>query len=128
MHILTPRDNQSVPRALRQLGYTEAQTREIVAYASGTNTLLGAPHINRATLRERGLDDQALDRIEEAIAGVFDLNLAFAPWVVGKEVYAQLGVDAQQLSQPGFSLLRHLGFSQAEIDEANDVIRGRMTL
>lgn len=120
--------NQSVPQALRNLGYTEAQIQEIVAYVSGTNTLLGAPHVNRAALRERGLDDEALDRVEAAIPGVFDLSLAFAPWVVGKETYGRLGVTAERLAQPGFNLLRHLGFSPAEIEEANEVIVGRMTI
>ena len=120
--------NQSVPAALRQLGYSEVQIQEIVAYVSGTNTLLGAPHVNRANLRDRGLDEDVLDRIEDAIPGVFDLSLAFAPWVLGKEAYDQLGIDADRLSQPGFSLLRHLGFTESEIAEANEVIVGRMTV
>jgi ribonucleoside-diphosphate reductase alpha chain len=120
--------NQSVPLALQQLGYSPAQIQEIVAYISGTNTLLGAPHINRASLRDRGLDEEALDRVEEAIHGVFDLNLAFAPWVVGKETYERLGVSADSFSQPGFTLLKHLGFGEAEIEEANEVIVGHMTV
>jgi len=120
--------NQSVPQALTQLGYSEAQTQEIVAYVSGTNTLLGAPHINRSSLRECGLEDDVLDRIEDAIPGVFDLSLAFAPWVLGKETYDQLGVDADRLSQPGFSLLRHLGYTENQIAEANEHIVGRMTV
>jgi hypothetical protein len=45
--------NQSVPEALRRLGYAEAEVREIVAYVSGTNTLLAAPNVNRATLKQR---------------------------------------------------------------------------
>jgi ribonucleoside-diphosphate reductase alpha chain len=39
--------NQSRARGPRRLGYTEAQVTEIVAYVSGTNTFLGAPHVNR---------------------------------------------------------------------------------
>ncbi|MBN2191511.1 MAG: vitamin B12-dependent ribonucleotide reductase [Polyangiaceae bacterium] len=120
--------NQSVPQALRKLGYSEAQVEEIVAYVSGTNTLLGAPHVNRASLREKGLGDDALDRIEDAIPGVFDLGLAFAPWVVGKETYERLGVTVERMAQPGFSLLQHLGFSPAQIEEANQAIVGRMTI
>ena len=120
--------NQSVPAALRRLGYTEAQVQEIVAFVSGTNTVLGAPGVNRAALKDRGLTDEELRRVEAAIPGVFDFNLAFAPWVIGKEAYERLGVDASKLSQPGFSLLKHLGFSAAEIAEANEVIVGRMTI
>jgi ribonucleoside-diphosphate reductase alpha chain len=120
--------NQSVPNALKKLGYSEVQTQEIVAYVSGTNTLLGAPHVNRSSLKAAGLTDEDLDRIEEALPGVFDLHLAFAPWVVGKETYERLGIDAMTMSKPGFSLLRHLGFPAAQVDEANDVIVGRMTV
>ena len=120
--------NQSVPEALRRLRYSEAQIQEIVAYVSGTNTLLGAPHVNRASLKARGLTDEELAKIEDAIPGVFDLTLAFAPWVVGKETYERLGVTPEKISQPGFNLLGYLGFSAKEIEEAGDVIVGRMTI
>jgi ribonucleoside-diphosphate reductase alpha chain len=120
--------NQSVPSALARLGYSEVQIREIVAYVSGTNTLLGAPHVNRASLKERGFTDEDLTKVEQAIPGVFDLQLAFGPWILGKETYDRLGVSAEKMSQPGFNLLRYLGFSDTAITEAGDVIVGRMTI
>ncbi len=120
--------NQSVPEALRRLRYSEAQISEIVAYVSGTNTLLGAPHINRAALKQKGLNDEDLSKIEAALPGVFDLSLAFAPWVVGRDTYERLGISADKLGQPGFSLLKFLGFTAAQTEEANDVIIGRMTI
>jgi ribonucleoside-diphosphate reductase alpha chain len=120
--------NQSVPEALRRLRYSEAQISEIVAYVSGTNTLLGAPHVNRQALKQKGLNDEDLGNIENALPGVFDLSLAFAPWVLGRDAYDRLGVSAEKLSQPGFSLLKHLGFGAKQIEEANDVIIGRMTI
>jgi ribonucleoside-diphosphate reductase alpha chain len=102
--------------------------QEIVAYVSGTNTLLGSPFVNRASLKAAGLTDADLEKVEEAVPGVFDLHLAFAPWVLGKDTYERLGVDAQTMSRPGFSLLRHLGFPAAQVEEANDVVIGRMTI
>jgi ribonucleoside-diphosphate reductase alpha chain len=120
--------NQSVPEALRRLRYSEAQIQEIVAYVSGTNTLLGAPHVNRASLKARGFTDEELGKVEDAIPGVFDITLAFGPWVVGKEAYDRLGVTADKLTQPGFNLLKYLGFNEQEIEEAGDVIVGRMTI
>ncbi len=119
--------NQAVPGALRKLGYSETQMHDIVAYVSGTNTLASAPHVNRASLRERGLRDEDLSRIEERLPGVFDLGQAFAPWVVGEETLRRLGADAKA-SDPSFSLLAHLGFTSGEITEANDTIVGRMTI
>src|SRR5262249_12961131 len=52
--------NQSVPEALTRLGYAAAEVQEIVAYVCGTNTLLAAPHVNRASLKARGLNDDDL--------------------------------------------------------------------
>jgi ribonucleoside-diphosphate reductase alpha chain len=120
--------NQSVPEALKRLRYSEAQISEIVAYVSGTNTLLGAPHVNRSALKQKGLNDEDLSKIESALPGVFDLSLAFAPWVIGRDAYERLGVSAEKLSQPGFSLLKFLGFDAKQLEEANDVIIGRMTI
>ena len=37
--------NQTVPRALRRLGYDEDQITEIVAYIDENKTILGAPHV-----------------------------------------------------------------------------------
>ncbi len=120
--------NQSVPEALRRLGYGALEVTEIVAYVSGTNTLLAAPHVNRASLKQRGLADSDLMKIERAIPGVFDLSLAFAPWVLGEETYDRLGVTPEQRKKLGFSLLRFLGFSDKQVEEANDAIIGRMTV
>jgi ribonucleoside-diphosphate reductase alpha chain len=120
--------NQSVPMALKHLGYSEVEVQEIVAYVSGTNTLLAAPHVNRASLKAKGLTDDELSSVEAMLLGSFDLESAFAPWILGQETYVRLGVTDDQTKTPGFSLLRYLGFSKPQIDEANDVIIGRMTI
>jgi ribonucleoside-diphosphate reductase alpha chain len=39
--------NQTVPRALRALGYTKKQADEIVAYIDEEKTILGAPHLKQ---------------------------------------------------------------------------------
>jgi ribonucleoside-diphosphate reductase alpha chain len=119
--------NQSVPAALRKLGYSEAETQEIVAFVSGTNTLLGAPHVNRRTLKERGLTDADLAKAETALPGVFDLEFAFGPWVLGEETYDRLGDQPDQRGKPKLSL-EQLGFTKSQIEEASDEIIGRMTI
>jgi ribonucleoside-diphosphate reductase alpha chain len=120
--------NGSVPDALRRLGYSPTEVAEIVAFVSGTNTLIGAPHIHRGTLKEKGLTDEDLSKVEAAIPTVFDLNLAFGPWILGRETYERLGVDAARIGKPGFNLLVHLGFTREQIEQANEVIVGRMTI
>ena len=42
--------NRTVPRALRELGYTKAQTDEIVAYIDEEKTIVGAPHLKKEHL------------------------------------------------------------------------------
>jgi ribonucleoside-diphosphate reductase alpha chain len=42
--------NQTVPRALRALGYTKAQADDIVAYIDTEKTIVGAPHLKKAHL------------------------------------------------------------------------------
>jgi ribonucleoside-diphosphate reductase alpha chain len=120
--------NQSVPAALQHLGYSEQERQEIVAYISGTNTLMAAPIVNRRTLKEKGFTDADLAKVETAIPGVFDLDSAFAAWVLGEETYDRLGATKEKRSKKGFSLLQHLGYARKEIDEASDVIVGRMTI
>ncbi len=119
--------NQSVPSALRHLGYDEAQVQEIVAFVIGTNTLLGAPYINRASLKQRGLTDEELRKVEDALVGAFDLRSVFATWVLGEDTFARLGVPESRI-KPGFDLLTYLGFSPEQIDAANDHIIGRMSI
>jgi ribonucleoside-diphosphate reductase alpha chain len=120
--------NQSVPGALESLGYSKAEVAAIVAYVTGTNTFTGAPHLNRRGLLDRGLTDREIDKAEAALSGAFDVSLALAPWVIGKEAYDRLRIDQATLSKPGFSLLKHFGLTQAQTDELNDHIVGRMTI
>jgi len=120
--------NQSVPSALRKLGYSASECQEIVAYISGTNTLLVAPNVNRRTLKDRGLTDADLAKAEAALPGIFELDHAFGSWVLGEETYDRLGVSKEQRSAKRFSLLETLGFTKAEIEEAQDTIIGRMTI
>jgi len=108
--------NQSVPEALKRLGYAPAAVQEIVAHVSGYQTRCSArPHVNRASLKARGLADDDLAKIENTLLGSFELDLAFGPWVLGEEAYARLGVPAERMRRPGFSLLSYLGFSRSEI-------------
>jgi ribonucleoside-diphosphate reductase alpha chain len=120
--------NESVPRALTALGYSEREISDIVAYARGTQSLEGAPHVNRATLLAKGLQDEDLAKVQRALPGAFDLEGSFAAWILGDATYQRLGISKEKSKEKGFSLLRHLGFTGAEILDASDVICGRMTV
>ena len=121
--------NQSIPVALRSVGYSAAQIDDIVAYCVGRGTLSGAPFINHDTLRARGFDEAGLARIEQALAASFDITFAFNGWTLGEGYLAsRLGIRDPQLAESNGNLLRALGFTQAEIEAANDYCCGTMTV
>jgi len=122
--------NQSVESALRKLGYSEEQIRDIEIFAKGTATLEGAPHINAATLKSKGFDDAALAKIEERLVSAFELPFVFNRFVLGDDFCKDvLGMTDENLADWNYSILKDaLGFTGQQIDEASDVICGRMTL
>jgi ribonucleoside-diphosphate reductase alpha chain len=121
--------NQSVPAALRKLGYGEAEIAEIVAHAEGHKSLGQAPHINRTSLLGHGFGAAEIARIEAALPQAFDIRFVFNQWTLGEEFCQKtLGIPAEKLADPAFDLLRHLGFTRAQIDAANDHVCGTMTL
>ncbi len=120
--------NQSVPEALRALGYSPAQVADIVAFVSGTNTFTGAPYLSRSMLLEKGLTESELAKAEKALPGVFDAAQALGPWIIGIAAYERLNIKPEVYNKPGFSLLVHFGLTKRQIEELNDVVIGRMTV
>ncbi|TNC72575.1 vitamin B12-dependent ribonucleotide reductase [Rubellimicrobium roseum] len=121
--------NQSVPAALDKLGYAPAEIEEIIAYAVGHRTLGNAPGINHTALIGHGFGPEELEKIEAALPQAFDIRFVFNQWTLGEEFCTKtLGIPAAKLNDPGFDLLRHLGFTRAQIDAANDHVCGTMTL
>ncbi|MGD0968131.1 MAG: LAGLIDADG family homing endonuclease [Candidatus Aquilonibacter sp.] len=122
--------NQSVEAALQRLGYSPEQIAAIETYAKGTGTLIEAPHINRATLKAKGFDDDAIARVEASLPGAFELPFVFNKFVLGEEFCKdKLGFTDAQLNDWNWSLLRDgLGFNTQQIEEASAFICGRMTL
>ena len=120
--------NQSVPEALRNLGYSPAQVTDILCHISGTNTFTGAPYLNRQMLLEKGLTESEITKAEKALPGVFDAGMALGAWVIGTTAYERLGIKPDVYNKPGFHLLKHFGLTSKQVDELNDVVIGRMTI
>ena len=120
--------NQGVVPALKRLGYLDTQIKEIINYAVGTNSLVGSPHINAKTLKNKGLSDTDIVKIEKSLPTVFELQYAFTPVVLGKPSIEKLGFMEKEFSKPNFNLLKALGFSENEIEAANEYICGTMTI
>ncbi len=121
--------NNGVPAALANLGYTSAQVEEIVAYAVGHGTLGNAPEINQTALIGHGFGPEEIAKIEAALPTAFDIRFVFNQWTLGDEFCTQvLGIPAEKLSDPTFDLLRHLGFTRAQIEATNNHVCGTMSL
>ena len=121
--------NRSVPAALENLGYSTAQIEEIISYAVGHASLGNAPAINPTSLIGNGFGPTEIAKVEGALAQAFDIRFVFNQWTLGTEFCTDvLGIPAAKLNDPSFDLLRHLGYSRAEIDAANDHVCGTMTL
>ncbi|MEM9229704.1 MAG: vitamin B12-dependent ribonucleotide reductase, partial [Pseudomonadota bacterium] len=121
--------NQSVPAALAKLGYAPAEAAEIVAYAVGHGNLGNAPDINPTSLIGHGFGPEEIKKVEAALPSAFDIRFVFNQWTLGEEFCTQvLGIPAEKLNDPSFDLLRHLGYTKAQIDAANNHVCGTMTL
>jgi ribonucleoside-diphosphate reductase alpha chain len=121
--------NQSVPAALEMLGYPSSQVAEIVAHAVGHGSLGNCPGINHTALIGHGFGPRELEKIDAALPSAFDIRFVFNQWTLGEEFCkGTLGIPAEKLADPTFDLLRHLGFTKAQIDAANDHVCGTMTL
>jgi len=121
--------NGAVPQALVNLGYKPAEIEAIIAHATGHGTLQGAPEVNATALVGHGFGAEEIAKVEAALPTAFDIRFVFNQWTLGEEFCTRvLGIPAEKLRDPGFDLLRHLGFSRAQIDAANAHVCGTMTL
>ena len=121
--------NQSVPRALKTLGYTDKESKEIINFAKGYATLEGCPHINPESLAEKGFGVDQISAIEAALPSSFDIKFAFNHFTLGEDFCKDvLGLTDEHLNDFTFDMLRHLGISREQIQDANDYICGTMTV
>ncbi len=120
--------NESIPLALKNLGYTETQISDIVNYAKGHATLTGCPIINASSLLAKGFTQDDLNTIESQLLSAFQLEFVFNPHTLGNDAMKRLGFTAEQYENPDFNLLRELGYTNKQIKDANDFVCGTMTV
>ncbi len=120
--------NQSVPQALKNLKYDAKQVDAIIKYAVGHGTFNGAPYINHQTLSEKGFIAAEIKKLDAAVAAAFEIGFVFNVYALGEECLQRLGFTPEQYFNFEWSLLDALGFSDDEVDAANDYICGTMTV
>jgi len=120
--------NQSVPMALSRLGYSDQAVDRIVHYAVGTASFDEAPHINRSTLMHKGLFEEEVDRLERSLSGMLDIRFAFSRTMLGDDALSRLGLSQAEREKPTFSALPFLGYTDEQIEAANQHICGSLTV
>ncbi len=121
--------NQSVPLALKKLGYSSSEMEAIVNYCKGYATFNGAPYINTQTLKEKGFTDEALEKIERELPFAFDINFVFNKFTLGEDFLSKnLKIPKETYNSLSFNLLEYLGFSRDDIRKSGDYVCGTMTI
>src|SRR5689334_3030240 len=120
--------NQSVPVALKNLGYSEKEIDTIVKYAVGAGTFAGAPGINHQTLSEKGFIAEEIKKLDAAVGSAFEVGFVFNVYTLGEECLQRLGFKPEQYFNFEWSLLEALGFSDDQIEATNDYVCGTMTV
>jgi len=121
--------NRMVPEALKALGYTRDQIEAITIYATGNNTLRGAPGINHETLMAKGFSPEALESIESSLATAFDIKFVFNRFTLGDDFCRDvLGFTDEQLNDYSFDMLAALGFTPDEVRQGNIFVCGAMSV
>lgn len=120
--------NQSVPTALKNLGYSDKESEAIVKYAVGSGTFAGAPHVNHQSLSEKGFIAEEIKKLDAAVGSAFEIGFVFNVYNLGEECLKRLGFKPEQYFNFEWSLLEALGFTDDQIDAANDYVCGTMTI
>ncbi|ASZ09975.1 vitamin B12-dependent ribonucleotide reductase [Chitinophaga pendula] len=120
--------NQSIPSALKNLGYKPNEITAIVDYAKGSGSFAGAPYINHQTLSEKGFIADEMKKLDAAVISSFDISFVFNVYTLGEECLQRLGFQPEQYYNLEFSLLHELGFTEEQMEAANDFICGTMTV
>jgi len=94
--------NQSVPAALRSLGYNEGEIADIVKYAIGTRSIKDCPRredIFHAWLLHRG-EEAEVEDMDKILAGAYDLSLVVPP--------EQTGLSPRQFEEANLHVCGHM--------------------
>jgi len=120
--------NQSVPVALKNLGYNEKEVDSIIKYAVGSGSFSGAPFINHQSLSEKGFIADEIKKLDAAVTSAFEIGFVFNVYALGEECLQRLGFKPEQYFNFEWSLLEALGFTDEQIEAANDYVCGTMTV
>ncbi len=112
--------SQVAVNGLRKLELSASQIDDVILYIIGNYSLLDAPYINHESLKKKGFTAIELQKIEQGLKSVSDINHVFNRWVLGDEfIMSVLGLDKNELASGSIDVLQMLGFNKSEIEAAN---------
>jgi ribonucleoside-diphosphate reductase alpha chain len=121
--------NQTVPTALKNLGYSDAQIKDILTYVLGTMKFTDStPFLTPTFLMSKGFGPADIAKIEKALPGTFEISSAFSRFALGEELLKKLNVPASEYEKPTFNFLTYAGLKYSEIEAANEKLCGTMTV
>ncbi len=120
--------NGAVPNALKTLGYNQAEIDAIEKYAVGAASFENAPFINNTTLAAKGFLPEEIAKLNAAAKAAFEIGFIFNRYSLGDDCLKRLGFTEAQFSDWSFNMLEGLGFTEEQIEAANDYICGAMTV
>ena len=120
--------NEAVPMALKNLEYNETQINDILNYMRGTADITSAPHINATTLKAKGFNDEDLAAVNKALKGAFEIRFVFNVWSLSEDCLKRVGFKPEEYNAPDFNMLKAMGFTDDQIEQANEYVCGTMTI
>jgi len=123
---LTPVLAETAAIALKR---ADADLWEAQAHVLGRRSLEGAPGVDPAALRARGLTDLEIEAVETALGHAPSLQVALSAAVIG-EGFARdvLGLTEEEAADCAFDLPARLGFSPEEVEAAERWVFGAGSL
>jgi ribonucleoside-diphosphate reductase alpha chain len=84
------------------------------------------PHFGGDTLKTRGFSPDAVEKVKSALGEGLPLNAAFSRWVLGDDIISKdLRLAPEAYDADGRGLLKAVGFSRKQIEEAEAAMDGR---
>jgi ribonucleoside-diphosphate reductase alpha chain len=121
--------NQSIPAALKKLGYTKKQIKDMINYCIGHKTLAEAPIINFSSLKEKGFTEELLIKINNELPQAFDISFVINKYTIGESFCIEkLRINPADLASANANILKLIGFTEEDIDHVNEYVCGAMTL
>ena len=119
---------QALSETLKNLGYIQSDIDAIEKYIIGHGTLLGCESLSHYALQTHGFSKEDIANIESQLKTAFQVEFVFNKFTLGEDVMVRLGFTPEQFNAPGFNMLRSLGFTRKEIENANTYVCGSMMI